>query len=97
MSDILTYTIPKFTLTGVDWTILLIYFLFVVGVGFALKRFMKTSEDFFLSGKSIAAWITGLAFIPRTWVLKRSSAWVRRVPSTASRPAIFTGSAPSRR
>ena len=63
MSDILTYTIPKFTLTGVDWTILLIYFLFVVGVGFALKRFMKTSEDFFLSGKSIAAWITGLAFI----------------------------------
>ncbi|MBR6460640.1 MAG: hypothetical protein IKS95_02280, partial [Verrucomicrobia bacterium] len=63
MSDILTYTIPKFTLAGVDWAVLLIYFLFVVGVGFALKRFMKTSEDFFLSGKSIAAWITGLAFI----------------------------------
>ena len=61
--DTMTYTLPKFTLQGVDWTVLIVYFLFVLGVGFALKRFMKTSTDFFLSGKSIAAWITGLAFI----------------------------------
>ncbi|MDI9400933.1 MAG: sodium:solute symporter family protein [Limisphaerales bacterium] len=58
-----TYTIPKFDLLAVDWSILIIYFIFVLGVGFALKRYMKTSTDFFLSGKSIAAWITGLAFI----------------------------------
>jgi SSS family solute:Na+ symporter len=35
----------------------------VLGIGFALKRYTKTSTDFFLSGRSIPAWITGLAFI----------------------------------
>src|SRR6266436_1288006 len=42
---------------------MLIYFMFVLGIGIALKRYMKTSTDFFLSGRSIPAWITGLAFI----------------------------------
>jgi solute:Na+ symporter, SSS family len=46
-----------------DYAILGIYFVFVLGIGFALKRHMKTSTDFFLSGRSIPAWITGLAFI----------------------------------
>src|SRR5436190_17728534 len=50
-------------LTFVDWTIMVIYFVFVLGIGVALKRYMKTSTDFFLSGRSIPAWITGLAFI----------------------------------
>src|SRR5512145_3431791 len=50
-------------LTFVDWAIMLIYFVFVLGIGFALKRFMKTSLDFFESGRSIPAWIAGLAFI----------------------------------
>jgi len=47
----------------IDYTILVVYTLFVLGIGLALKRFMKTSADFFLSGRSIPAWITGLAFI----------------------------------
>ena len=42
---------------------MLIYFVFVLGIGFTLKRYMRTSTDFFLSGRSIPAWITGLAFI----------------------------------
>jgi SSS family solute:Na+ symporter len=50
-------------LTPFDWTIMLVYFVFVLGIGVALKRHMKTSTDFFLSGRSIPAWITGLAFI----------------------------------
>ena len=50
-------------LTFLDWTIMVIYFVFVLGIGFALKRYMRTSTDFFLSGRSIPAWITGLAFI----------------------------------
>lgn len=49
-------------LTIIDW-IMVVYFVFVLGTGFALKRYMKTSTDFFLSGRSIPAWITGLAFI----------------------------------
>ncbi len=47
----------------IDYAILILYFVFVLGVGWALKRYMKTSTDFFLSGRSIPAWITGLAFI----------------------------------
>src|SRR5438270_162061 len=39
------------------------YLGFVLGIGFALRRFMRTSEDFFLSGRSIPAWVAGLAFI----------------------------------
>ena len=50
-------------LTLIDWLIMAIYFIFVLGIGFALKRYMKTSSDFFLSGRSIPAWIAGLAFL----------------------------------
>src|ERR1700760_4433877 len=42
---------------------MLLYFAFVLGIGFALKRFMKTSKDFFQAGRSLPAWICGLAFI----------------------------------
>src|SRR6478736_2650430 len=51
------------TLAWIDYLIMLIYLAFVLGIGFALKKFMKTSEDFFLSGRSIPAWVCGLAFI----------------------------------
>ncbi len=47
----------------VDWLLMLIYFGFVLGIGFALKRYMKTSNDFFLAGRAIPAWVCGLAFI----------------------------------
>jgi SSS family solute:Na+ symporter len=50
-------------LGGIDYTILLIYFAFVLGIGWVLKRYMKGSADFFLSGRSIPAWVTGLAFL----------------------------------
>src|ERR1700735_1379475 len=42
---------------------MLLYFVFVLGIGFALKRFMKTSKDFFQAGRALPAWICGLAFI----------------------------------
>lgn len=50
-------------LSPVDYSILFLYIAFVIGIGFALKRYMKTSADFFLSGRSIPAWVTGLAFL----------------------------------
>ncbi|MGD9633785.1 MAG: sodium:solute symporter family protein [Pirellulales bacterium] len=50
-------------LTYVDAAIMAVYFVFVLGIGFWLKKSIKTSTDFFLSGRSIPAWITGLAFI----------------------------------
>jgi len=51
------------TLAPIDWLIMLLYFAFVLGIGFALKRYVKTSSDFFLAGRSLPAWICGLAFI----------------------------------
>src|SRR3972149_4341792 len=42
---------------------MLIYFAFVLGIGVSLRRSIKTSTDFFLSGRSLPAWVTGLAFI----------------------------------
>ncbi len=50
-------------LSWIDWTIMLLYFGFVLGIGAALKRYMKTSTDYFLAGRSIPAWICGLAFL----------------------------------
>ncbi len=47
----------------IDYSVIGIYFTFVLGIGVVLKKHMKTSSDFFLSGRSIPAWITGLAFL----------------------------------
>src|SRR5450432_2912329 len=47
----------------IDGAILVIYFAFVLGIGFVLKRYMRTSTDFFLSGRLIPAWVAGLAFL----------------------------------
>src|SRR6201997_112462 len=54
---------PSNELRWIDYLIILIYFVFVLGIGFVLKRFVKTSADFLLSGRSIPAWIAGLAFL----------------------------------
>ena len=50
-------------LTALDWIVMSVYFVFVLGIGFALKRYMKTSKDFFQAGQAIPAWVCGLAFI----------------------------------
>ena len=47
----------------IDYLILATYFVFVIGIGWVLKRQMKGSSDFFLSGRAIPAWVTGLAFL----------------------------------
>jgi len=47
----------------VDYALLGVYFVVVLGVGFAAKRYIKSSLDYFLAGRSLPAWITGLAFI----------------------------------
>jgi len=55
--------VPQIQLGGIDYAILIVYFVFVLGIGFALRRFVRSSEDFFLSGRSIPTWIAGLAFL----------------------------------
>src|ERR1700751_1790342 len=50
-------------LSGVDLAIIVFYFALVLGIGFYLKRFAKTGEDFFLAGREMTAWVAGLAFV----------------------------------
>jgi len=54
---------PVVQLTPVDYAVMATYFIAVLGVGWGLRRVMRTSTDFFLSGRSLSPWITGLAFI----------------------------------
>ncbi len=55
--------VPQLQLGGIDYAILIVYFAFVLGIGWTLRRSVRSSEDFFLSGRSIPAWIAGLAFL----------------------------------
>jgi solute:Na+ symporter, SSS family len=47
----------------VDYILIALYFVFVLGIGILAKRSVSSSIDFFLSGRSLPAWVTGLAFI----------------------------------
>ncbi|WP_067814943.1 sodium:solute symporter family protein [Nocardia inohanensis] len=47
----------------VDYAIVAIYFVFVLGIGWLARQRISSSVDFFLSGRSLPAWVTGLAFI----------------------------------
>ncbi len=53
----------RLPVNGLDYAILAIYFAVVVGIGVMARRAIATSEDFLLSGRSLPAWVTGLAFI----------------------------------
>ena len=50
-------------LAPVDYVVMAVYFAAVLAVGWLLRRLMRTSTDFFLSGRSLPPWVTGLAFI----------------------------------
>lgn len=51
------------SLTFVDWAIIALYFVFILGIGFYLKRYANTGKGFFLAGRSQSAWVAGLAFL----------------------------------
>ncbi len=51
------------SLSWVDSLIIIIYFMFVIGIGYYLMRFAKTGEGFFMAGRKMTAWIAGLSFV----------------------------------
>ncbi len=51
------------SLTFVDVLILVLYFVMILGIGFYLKSYTTTSEDFFMAGRSMTAWVAGLSFL----------------------------------
>src|SRR6202162_5390321 len=53
----------RLDLGWLDYALVAIYFVFVLGIGFIARSQISTSLDFFLSGRRLPAWVTGLAFI----------------------------------
>jgi SSS family solute:Na+ symporter len=51
------------SLGTIDLLIIVIYFIFVLGIGFYLKKYASTGEDFFMAGRKMTAWVAGLSFI----------------------------------
>ncbi len=50
-------------LSFIDWTIILVYFGFILGIGWYLRKFTTNEEDFFLAGRKNSSWVAGLAFL----------------------------------
>jgi SSS family solute:Na+ symporter len=71
MSSLLLAAVPAassapsrlLTLGTIDLAIIVIYFVIVLAIGFYLKKFASTGEDFFMAGRQMTAWIAGLSFI----------------------------------
>src|SRR5207247_58662 len=51
------------TLAPVDIVIIALYFAMVLWIGFYLRKFTTTGEDFFLAGRNMTAWVAGLSFL----------------------------------
>src|ERR1035437_8776916 len=51
------------SMAPVDFAIVAVYFALVLGIGFYLKKFTSTGEDFFMAGRGMTAWVAGLSFI----------------------------------
>ncbi|YAL82973.1 sodium:solute symporter family protein [Dermacoccaceae bacterium W4C1] len=54
---------PLIDASWLDYVLVAVYFAFVLGIGVLARRQVSDSIDFFLSGRSLPAWVTGLAFI----------------------------------
>ena len=50
-------------LNWLDTVVIIVYFAAVLGLGFLLKRQTNTSEDFFLAGRDMSAWVAGVSFL----------------------------------
>jgi solute:Na+ symporter, SSS family len=51
------------SLSGVDLAIIILYFCAVIAIGFYLRSYTTTGEDFFLAGREMTAWVAGLSFL----------------------------------
>jgi SSS family solute:Na+ symporter len=61
--EVLASSILRMDANWVDYLLIALYFAFVLGIGLTARASVSSSIDFFLSGRSLPAWVTGLAFI----------------------------------
>src|SRR3954468_5593300 len=70
-----TSTSSLLSLSPVDLAIIVLYFIAVLGIGFYLKKFTKTGDDFFLAGREMTAWVAGLSFLAATLGSRELMGW----------------------
>ncbi|HVW22812.1 MAG TPA: sodium/solute symporter [Opitutaceae bacterium] len=63
------------TLAPVDYGIIASYFVLILGLGWYLRRFVKTGESFFMAGHQMTAWIAGLSFISANLSTLETMGW----------------------
>lgn len=51
------------SLALIDWAVILLYFVIIIGIGLYLNKYTKSGEDYFLAGRSNSSWVAGLAFL----------------------------------
>lgn len=56
-------TVALTHLNPIDWVIIGLYFVFVIGIGAFTQKGTKSSEDFFIAGRKNGSWIAGIAFL----------------------------------
>src|ERR1700722_19856017 len=62
--DMLALSVPSLAhLAPLDIAVIAIYFAMVIWIGFYLKKRANTSEEFFMAGREMTAWIAGLSFV----------------------------------
>ncbi|MGA2051155.1 MAG: hypothetical protein ABSG96_25975, partial [Terracidiphilus sp.] len=61
---VLAFSAPSLAhLSPLDIAVIAIYFVMVIWIGFYLKSKANTSEEFFMAGREMTAWIAGLSFV----------------------------------
>ncbi|HUB25552.1 MAG TPA: hypothetical protein VL992_08980, partial [Tepidisphaeraceae bacterium] len=66
---------PLLSLGPVDYFLIAFYFALVLGIGFYLKRYASTGEDFFMAGHKMTAWVAGLSFISANLSTLETMGW----------------------
>ena len=77
-------TAPLAHLRALDIAVIVIYFLMVLWIGFYLKGRSNTSEEFFMAGREMTAWIAGFSFVSANLGSLELMGWAARPISTAS-------------
>ncbi len=62
-SNLAAEGVLSFNTNALDYVLIAVYFVFVLGIGYVARRQLSTSLDFFLSGRRLPAWVTGIAFV----------------------------------
>jgi SSS family solute:Na+ symporter len=77
---------PLLMLKWVDMLIVVLYFIIVLGIGWYLKKNVKTGDDFFVAGRKMTAWIAGLSFISANLSSLETMGWSAMSPGSSGWP-----------